>query len=193
MEQPASHLRVKRAEGVSVVEFADRKILEELSIQEIGEELDQLVDSEPGIRLLLNFLVTYKRWIHLVTSILALPGLFFLFETADHGGELVYKHGVGVQLPQITQRQDENAVSTPASGSPESNSPFEWTVQRGDEARFSQLFEAHPGDSLTPAVEDFDGQPALVLTKNGDERVEVILKPTYGDLQFEIDVDCFMA
>jgi anti-sigma B factor antagonist len=55
MEQPSSHLIIKRADGVSVVEFADRKILEELSIQEIGEELDRLVESEPGIKLLLNF------------------------------------------------------------------------------------------------------------------------------------------
>ncbi|HMQ16727.1 MAG TPA: STAS domain-containing protein [Phycisphaerae bacterium] len=55
MEQPSSHLRIKRADGVSVVEFADRKILEELSIQEIGEELDRLVEGEPGIKLLLNF------------------------------------------------------------------------------------------------------------------------------------------
>ncbi len=55
MEQPSSHLRIKRADSISVVEFADRKILEEISIQEIGEELDQLVDGQPGIKLLLNF------------------------------------------------------------------------------------------------------------------------------------------
>lgn len=55
MEQPSSHVKIKRADGVSVVEFADRKILEELSIQEIGEELRQLVESEPAIRLLLDF------------------------------------------------------------------------------------------------------------------------------------------
>jgi anti-sigma B factor antagonist len=55
MEQPSSHLRIKRSTGVSVIEFADRKILEELSIQEIGEELHQVVESEPGIKLLLNF------------------------------------------------------------------------------------------------------------------------------------------
>lgn len=55
MDQPSTHLRIKRANGISVVEFADRKILEELSIQEIGEELDRIVESEPGIRLLLNF------------------------------------------------------------------------------------------------------------------------------------------
>lgn len=55
MEQPSSHLKIKRTNGVALVEFADRKILEELSIQEIGEELTQLVESEPGVRLLLNF------------------------------------------------------------------------------------------------------------------------------------------
>ena len=55
MEQPSSHLRIKRAEGIALVEFADRKILEEISIQEIGEELSQLVEAEPGIQLLLNF------------------------------------------------------------------------------------------------------------------------------------------
>lgn len=55
MEQPSSHLKIKQANGVSMVEFADRKILEELSIQEIGEELTRLVDEQQGIRLLLNF------------------------------------------------------------------------------------------------------------------------------------------
>ncbi len=55
MEQPSPHLKIRRAEGASVVEFADRKILEEVSIQEIGDELGRLVESEPGIRLLLSF------------------------------------------------------------------------------------------------------------------------------------------
>jgi anti-sigma B factor antagonist len=55
MEQPSSHLRIKRSTGISVVEFADRKILEELSIQEIGEELHKVVEAEPAIKLLLNF------------------------------------------------------------------------------------------------------------------------------------------
>lgn len=55
MEQPLSHLKIKRTNGVSQVEFADRKILDEISIQEIGEELDRLVEAEPGVKLLLNF------------------------------------------------------------------------------------------------------------------------------------------
>lgn len=55
MEQPSTHLKIKRAGAVSIVEFADRKILEELSIQEIGDELRGLAESEPGAQLLLNF------------------------------------------------------------------------------------------------------------------------------------------
>lgn len=55
MEQPSSHLKIKRTGDVSIVEFADRKILEELSIQEIGDELKRLAEGEPGAQLLLNF------------------------------------------------------------------------------------------------------------------------------------------
>lgn len=55
MEQPSSHLRIKKEGEVSIVEFADRKILEELSIQEIGDELRALAESEPGAKLLLDF------------------------------------------------------------------------------------------------------------------------------------------
>lgn len=55
MEQPSSHLKVKHSGDVAVVEFTDRKILEELAIQEIGEELQRLVENEPRIKLLLSF------------------------------------------------------------------------------------------------------------------------------------------
>ena len=55
MEQPSTHLKIKRTGNVSIIEFADRKILEELSIQEIGDELRRLAESETGARLLLNF------------------------------------------------------------------------------------------------------------------------------------------
>ncbi len=55
MEQPSSHLKIKREDRVVIVEFADRKILEELSIQEIGDELRKVAESQPGIKLVLNF------------------------------------------------------------------------------------------------------------------------------------------
>ena len=83
MEQPSSHLRIKRTGEISLVEFADRKILEELSIQEIGEELDQVVASEPGIKLLLNF----KNVDHLSSAALGML-ITLNKKVKDQSGEL---------------------------------------------------------------------------------------------------------
>lgn len=55
MTEDAPHLTVTEAEGVKIVEFSDRKILEELAISEIGDELVQLVESSDDPRLLLSF------------------------------------------------------------------------------------------------------------------------------------------
>lgn len=55
MEQPSSHVKIKRTGSVSIVQFADRKILEELSIQQIGDELRALAAAEPKLKLLLDF------------------------------------------------------------------------------------------------------------------------------------------
>ena len=50
-----SHVTVTKDNGISVARFADRKILEELAISEIGDELSRIVDSESRIKLLLSF------------------------------------------------------------------------------------------------------------------------------------------
>lgn len=48
-------LLVEPRNSVNVVQFLERKILDELSIKEIGEELFELVDVHKKHRLLLNF------------------------------------------------------------------------------------------------------------------------------------------
>lgn len=55
MEQPSSHVKIRKEGEIAVVQFADRKILEELSIHEIGEELRGLADTEPRVKMLLDF------------------------------------------------------------------------------------------------------------------------------------------
>ncbi len=55
MAEKRSHLNVTSTGGVKVVGFSDRKILDELCIAEIQEELTQLVDEADGIKLLLSF------------------------------------------------------------------------------------------------------------------------------------------
>ncbi|MEX2138719.1 MAG: STAS domain-containing protein [Pirellulales bacterium] len=48
-------LTVSDVGDVTVVRFVDRKILDELNIQELGQELFQLVEEDNKTRLLLNF------------------------------------------------------------------------------------------------------------------------------------------
>jgi len=48
-------LTISDVGDVTVVRFVDRKILDELNIQELGQELFQLVEEENKTRLLLNF------------------------------------------------------------------------------------------------------------------------------------------
>jgi len=55
MSDQDSHVEVSREGDISVVRFADRKILEEIPIAEIGERLTSLADSEAGVKMLLDF------------------------------------------------------------------------------------------------------------------------------------------
>ena len=55
MAENRSHLKIRKNGGVSVVEFADRKILEELSISEIGAELARVVTGTSDVKMLLSF------------------------------------------------------------------------------------------------------------------------------------------
>ncbi len=55
MAEPKAHFTLSNREGICYVEFADRKILDELSINEIGEQLLVLADEHKPINLLLDF------------------------------------------------------------------------------------------------------------------------------------------
>jgi len=55
MTEGQPYFSVNNKDGITFVQFADRKILEELSINEIGEELTHLVEAHKPINLLLDF------------------------------------------------------------------------------------------------------------------------------------------
>lgn len=55
MTNEKSHLKITDSDGVKVVEFVDRKILDELSISEIRDELTNLVAAPDTTKLLLCF------------------------------------------------------------------------------------------------------------------------------------------
>ncbi len=49
------HIEVNEVGDVTVVRFRDRKLIEDIRIQELGQELFGLVDGEQRDKLLLNF------------------------------------------------------------------------------------------------------------------------------------------
>ncbi len=55
MAETQSHLTITESNGVTVVHFADRKILDEMAISEIENELKKVVDEHDNIKMLLNF------------------------------------------------------------------------------------------------------------------------------------------
>jgi len=55
MADQATRLLVNQSDNVAVVEFADRKILDEMCIAEIEEELFKLLDRSEKAQLLLSF------------------------------------------------------------------------------------------------------------------------------------------
>ena len=69
MAEQTARLKVKLFDGgVSLIEFADRKILDEMCIQEIQQELTKLVEVEsPG-----NILLSFKNVEHLSSAALGM-------------------------------------------------------------------------------------------------------------------------
>ncbi|HYE02197.1 MAG TPA: STAS domain-containing protein [Phycisphaerales bacterium] len=55
MAATGSRLRVRRENDVIQVEFVDRNILDEANIQQIGEEIARLVESQPRPKILISF------------------------------------------------------------------------------------------------------------------------------------------
>jgi len=55
MASSESRLRVRKEEGITLVEFVDRNILDEANIQRIGEEISEIIDGDSEPRLLISF------------------------------------------------------------------------------------------------------------------------------------------
>ncbi|MCX8056378.1 MAG: hypothetical protein N3F03_02060 [Ignavibacteria bacterium] len=50
------------------------------------------------IRFFLNLKNKFKGWLQIAVFVLSLVGIYFVYETGEYGGELVYKHGVGTKV-----------------------------------------------------------------------------------------------
>ncbi len=56
MSSTTSHIRVQDQDGVKRIEFVERNILDEANIQQIGEEIGRVVDSQDKPKVLISFM-----------------------------------------------------------------------------------------------------------------------------------------
>lgn len=68
MAEQTSRIKIKEFNGVRIIEFADRKILDELCIHEIQEELGQLVEGRADG----NYVVSFSNVEHLSSAALGM-------------------------------------------------------------------------------------------------------------------------
>lgn len=104
MLEPDAHLEVSREGDVSVVRFADRKILEEVPIAEIGDRLNSLAEGEPGIKLLLDF----ANVEHLSSAVLSM--LINLNKRVDESGGKLKLANIKPQIYEVFKITRLNTV-----------------------------------------------------------------------------------
>ncbi len=95
MADTYQHLRVSDMAKAVVVQFADRKILEELSIVEIGNEFSRLADDFPGRVLIVSF----ANVDHLSSATLGL--LIRLREQVARGSGHLILADIGPQIYEV--------------------------------------------------------------------------------------------
>ncbi|MBM4175809.1 MAG: DUF2231 domain-containing protein [Ignavibacteria bacterium] len=50
------------------------------------------------VRLFTTLKNKFKGWIQIIILVASLVGSYFIYQTGEHGGELVYKYGVGTEI-----------------------------------------------------------------------------------------------
>jgi hypothetical protein len=117
--------------------------------------------------------------------VLALGGSYLLYETGDHGAEMVYKYGVGAGQVDTIQRGAEPGLTVGASG-------WQWQPQSARAWTKRMTWLAGTTDTLGTRVDTLDdGSVALALTPEAPAMF--VVPDTLGAVQVtaELNLDDF--
>ena len=128
-----------------------------------------------SLRLAVSFILPQKTWIQTVSFLLALSGIFMLYETAEHGALLVYRHGLGVQTitTDTFQEEADNRVAAAISSPRDQgivdleNDSWVWHPVVGAESVLDNEFTWLDGtvsDLIPGMVHDEEKGPVLGLS-----------------------------
>lgn len=104
-------------------EAADGVLLPAAANPVLTEHADwaQWTASLYGVLALVRLIVIWQGWmrqkaVHLILFLIAAGGLFMLYETGDHGAQLVYQYGVGVSAIERNQMETHDRARHQGDG-----------------------------------------------------------------------------
>ncbi len=125
--------------------------------------------------------------------VIAFGGLFLLYSTAEHGAELVFKYGAGVDavdhtVQGVTAPQDSSAAALSAPLLAEDGS-WTWKPTRASTWKSSMTFPEGGGDfSRTTMMDGGERGDVLALFTEGETAMFVVDQPL-GDIQMDMDLN----
>lgn len=151
-----------------------------------------------GIYALLRLFFVWKKydiniWAGRILFIIALGGNFFLFETAEHGAELVYKYGVGVKVA----KSNESAVNKLELSSPgitvDGNGSWIWNIDENATKILEKDFTWLNGniENLNPKIAN-DNEKGIVLSLDFQNKAAMVfagnpIKSLQADMLLNLD------
>ena len=134
-------------------------------------------------------------WVPLL--LIGAGGLFLVYETAEHGAQMVFEHGVGVQAmaaleAQVQQQQAELDRSRAQAEGPEVDDDGSWRWTPGAYAAeaFHEAFSFRAGDIGVATRAEADEDPAVALEPAGLPALFVFDQPLHSlqaDLALNLD------
>lgn len=147
----------------------------------------------------------YQRQIHIGFFLVSLVGMFLLYETGDHGAEMVFKYGVGVQAAEVEnpvehqhEEGENSAVSQDSTGhnlAPTSfqqtdNGGWRWDINENAVSALNEQFQWLSGSAEAANAEVIETEDGHALSFSGDNLNTFFTgQNTYESEQVDYHVD----
>jgi len=122
--------------------------------------------------------------------VIALLGLYLPWEAGEHGAQMVYQYGVGVQAAQTEATQQQAMQDPDATGFMTSADGWTWTPQTPAAWTQRTTWMGNPsGEMRTRLVDTEGGGQVLSLRMERAGRVFFVVPDTLGDAQVEARIN----
>lgn len=151
-----------------------------------------------GLYIVLRFLAVWlvnklhRTKVQVVFFILSMVGLFLLYQTGDHGAQMVYQYGVGVQTSE--EEEEDTAPSetqeTATAFDLHENGDWSWSIQEGALQTLQEQFQFLDGSAEELNAEAVETGGSYHLQLSGDDlNGFMITEETYQNVQVDYYLD----